>query len=268
MLRRVTRYDTATVLFVAVVAFAGTHLGFYSFTHSSEILSFGCLALIAYRLCVRRPLEALDLLGLGALCGMLVVVRAHLVLYLPLIFGVAVWRLLRESPARRWPAWAGLVSLFAAPVILAVVQVGMVNNWMTGSPLRSPYSFGDAGFRSLDLVRPDFLTVLVHPWHGLLTYHPLYALCFALVVAGIFRGSRPARLLHLGIAATLLGHLYIQAAWYCWWLGLWSLGNRGFGVGALLLVPVLAHAMQPGVATATFRAGRRCRWPARSGRCC
>jgi hypothetical protein len=244
VLRRVTRYDTATVLFLCVVGFTGTHLGFYSFTHSSEILSFGCLALIAYRLCVSRPLNARDLLGLGTLCGMLVMVRAHLVLYLPLICGVIAWRMLHEQPHDGWPKRAGLAALVVAPLTFAVVQVATVNRWMTGSPMQSPYSFGDAGFRSLDLASPDFFTVLLHPWHGLLVYHPLYALGFALVVAGAFRGSRPARLLHLGIGLTLLAHLWVQASWYCWWLGLWSLGNRGMGVGALLLLPVLAWAMR------------------------
>jgi hypothetical protein len=244
MLRRVTADDTPLTLFVAAAAFAGTHLGFYSFVHSSEILSFGCLALIAWRIGARRPPGPLDLLVIGALAGCLVLVRPNLVVYLPLMFGVLAWRSARElrAPGAVPRVWSAV--LVVIPILFAVGQVLWVNRWMTGSLFRSPYTFGDGAFRSLDLARPELLAVLIHPWHGLLVYHPVYAVAFVLVLARIFRGSAGSRWLHLGIAATLLVHLWIQAAWYCWWLGMWSLGNRGLGTAAVLLIPVLAHAMR------------------------
>jgi hypothetical protein len=243
-LRRFAEDETGIVLFTAAAAFAGTHLGFYSFVHSSEILTFGCLALILYWLSVRTPLGRLDALGVGVLCGCLILIRPHLVLYLPLVLCLLTWRLSRQylvSSPHRQMAYLGAI---AAPPILALAQVLWVHRWMTGSMLRSPYSFGDGSFRSLDLFDPELLAVLFHPWHGLLVYHPLYALLFGLVVAGVFRGTRRVRLLYLALALTLLAHLWVQAAWYCWWLGMWSLGNRGLGVAAVLLVPVLARAMR------------------------
>jgi hypothetical protein len=243
ILRRVTHHGAGVAPFIAAAAFAGTHLGFYSYFHSSEILSYGCLALIAYRLFAGGPLRALDVFGIGVLSGCLVLIRPNLLLYLPLVLGVLARRLWSEDRTSGTGQRAIHVASFAPPVLAALFQVLWVNRWMTGSLWRSAYAFGDGAFRSLDFTRPELLAVLVHPWHGLLVYHPLYALAFVLVVVGIFRGSRPSRWLHGGIAATLLAHLYLQAAWYCWWMGLWSLGNRGLGVGAVLLIPVLARAL-------------------------
>ena len=45
-----------------------------------------------------------------------------------------------------------------------------------------PYVYGGAGFTSVDLWHPELRAVLVHPWHGLLSYHPLYGVAFAAVV--------------------------------------------------------------------------------------
>jgi hypothetical protein len=42
----------------------------------------------------------------------------------------------------------------------------------------------------------------------------------------------------------LLLHLYVQAAWYCWWLGTKTFGMRGLTTGAVLLVPLLAHTLR------------------------
>jgi hypothetical protein len=239
---RLTGRHVAATCFLTVVAFAATHLGFYSYNHSSEILSFGCLSIIALWLWKRDRLDAIDLAGTGTLSACLVLIRPHLSIYLPLVIGVLAWRLRQEKPRPSAGRWGFYATLFVGPVAAALTQVLWVNRWMTGSAFGSTYSFGNHSFRSLDLADPEWLAVLLHPWHGLLAYHPFYALAMLLLGIGIFRGTGPSRWLHVGIAITLAIHLYLQASWYCWWLGLWSLGTRGFGVAAVLLTPVVAHA--------------------------
>ena len=105
---------------------------------------------------------------------------------------------------------------------------------MTGSLLGSPYSFGDGAFRSLDFARPELAAVLLHPWHGLLTHHPLYAVGFAALIVLIVRvRSLPERLFWLSCAIVIVLHVYSQAAWYVWWLGKQTFGMRGLGVSAV-----------------------------------
>jgi hypothetical protein len=236
--------DAVKTRFLLIVAFTATPLGYYSFNCSSEVLSFGCLALVSFWLWARARPDWIDALGVGTLAACLVLTRPHLAVYVPLIVGVFSWRLWTGDPRPGPKKWLGHGSLLTLPVALALTQILWVNRWMTGSVLGSTYSFGNAYFRSLNLADPEPLAVLLHPWHGLLVYHPFYALGIGLAVLGIFRGSRAERALHLGITTTLAIHLYLQAAWYCWWLGMWSLGNRGFGVAAVLLVPVVARALR------------------------
>ena len=243
LLRRLTGGDMTLTLFIAAVAFAGTHLGFYSFNHSSEVLTFGSFALAAYLLYAGQRLGPLHLLGVGAAIGALVLTRPHLGIYLPLLFGYIFWRLLQQREDGVVRRALG-IALAATPPLIALLQIILVNRWMTGSVIGSTYSFGDGSFRSLDFARPELLATAFHPWHGLFVYHPLYALAFIILLVGAFRASRGERWLYLGIAVTLLLHFYIQAAWHCWWLGLWSLGNRGLGIAALLLLPPLARIMQ------------------------
>jgi len=110
---------------------------------------------------------------------------------------------------------------------------------MTGSFLGSPYVWAEGDFRSVDLGRPQLGAVLLHPWHGLLVYHPVYALSLLALSCG-FRGATPAgRHLRTAIALLVVGQIYLQASWYCWWMGTGTFGMRGLVTAA----PVLAAAL-------------------------
>src|SRR5262249_28085006 len=52
------------------------------------------------------------------------------------------------------------------------------------------------------------------------------------------KGTEPERLLRLALAGVLLMHIYIHAAWYCWWLGGFTFGMRGLAIASVALVPV------------------------------
>jgi hypothetical protein len=104
---------------------------------------------------------------------------------------------------------------------------------MTGVWYRSPYSFGDDQFKSLDLTRLHWFEILLHPLHGALIYHPLILL--GLVRQIHLSRAAPTRREQITwlcwVAASAVTFLF-HAGWYCWWMGLGvTFGMRG------LLVP-------------------------------
>ncbi len=222
----------------AGLGFVATHLGYYSHVHASESFSFAALALGARWALAGRPGRVLDALVVGSCCALLLLVRPQLLPYGVVVLGVYAVRLRREAPDRS--IRLGLCA--AAPLAVAAIQVAWANRWMTGSLFVSPYTFGDGGFRSLDPSRPELLAVLVHPWHGLLVYHPFYALAFAALVTRLVAARDASeRWLCAAIGAAVLANYGIQASWYCWWLGTGTFGMRGLGVAAVLLVPIFVR---------------------------
>lgn len=213
--------------------FVGTHAGFYSMSHASESLSLAPIALLTW-LALRRPrLQVGDALWIGVAAAVLILVRSYLAIYaLP-----AIVRLILDL--RRDGAWAyaRVAVLGGLPGALALAQVGFVNRWMTGSPLQSPYVFGFGAFRSLDFAHPEFVAVLLHPLRGLLTYHPLYALGFAATAVFVVRaGQRLGRPVAAAMLFAVFVNLYVQSAWYVWWLGGRTFGMRSMVGAALPLV--------------------------------
>jgi hypothetical protein len=125
----------------------------------------------------------------------------------------------------------------------AVAASQIVNRWMTGSMFLSPYVFGDAEFKSVDLLHPHPFAVLFHPWHGLLSYHPFLLVPLLLLggsVISVLRGrSGKSGFLAPAVFVAFCAQLWIQSAWYCWWLGTDTFGMRAF---APAVVPVLIGA--------------------------
>jgi hypothetical protein len=243
LIGRATR-ERELVLFGLGAAFVGTHAGFYSINHASESLAFGVGGLMIALLTTRRPWGLASNAWLGASAALLVLVRAQHVLYaLPaLLLGAArSWREQRGKGALRHTLGLGLVF---APTALAVAQTAIVHRWMTGSLLRSPYTFGGEGFASLDWRDPEVLAVLAHPYHGLLSYHPLYGLGFLALIACIVRApTRDERVLWTVGLGAVLAHVYLQAAWHVWWLGTLTFGMRGLSISVVVLVPALLRAI-------------------------
>ncbi len=255
-LGRAAEGRTSIVLFGAGAAFAGTHAGFYSHAHASESLAYGAGGLMIAALTAADwgPSRAFHV---GVTAALVVLARPQLAPYAVGAVALAMARSWRGGPSRH-----GAV-LAAAPGIVSALVAVTVNRWMTGSPARSPYAFSGQGFASLDWRHPELAAVLAHPFHGLLAYHPLYALgAVALAVSVVRAPSREERALWLTAAAAVTAHLYLQAAWYVWWMGTLSFGMRGLAFAALVVVPALARA----VATAGRR--ERAAWCAATLVCC
>jgi hypothetical protein len=230
LILRASRHDVWLSGFGLVLLFVATHAGYYTRSHASESLCFGPLAVLTWLALRRRRLTAEDWIYLGVSVGLLLTLRSYLAVYaLP-----AIVRGLLDIGIRRPRRLFAAAAFASTPALLGVACVGMVNRWMTGNALRSPYSFGEAGFRSLDWWSPEVWAVIAHPWHGLVSYHPIYLVA---VPAGAWlllqrhdAGRRPV-LLAFGVA--MIANLYIVAAWFVWWMGTGTFGMRGLAPTAL-----------------------------------
>jgi hypothetical protein len=236
--------ERGLVLFGLGAAFLGTHAGFYSLSHASESLAFGAGALMLALLTTRRPWGLASDVWMGGAAALLGLVRAQHVLYaLPalLLSAARSWREQRGIGAARRVVGFGLLLL---PSALVAAQTAIVHRWMTGSLLRSPYTFGGEGFTSLDWRDPEILAVLANPYHGLLAYHPLYGLgLVALVVCIAHAPSRDERAVWVAGLVAVAAHIYLHAAWHVWWLGTLTFGMRGMSLSAIVLVPALVRAV-------------------------
>lgn len=245
LVRHAAHGDVQWAIYGILIAITGTHLGFYSRSYGSETFSFAFLAVMILWVITRKKWRVLDLLVVGCLAGLLVIIRSQFLIYSLPLFGLMYYHIGTTRETRSRLLTVSLLAIPVIPLFVALAQVALTNRWMTGNFLGSPYSFGNAAFRSLDFLHPEFLAVLFHPWHGLISHHPVYLLGFiALMVLTFQSSSTSERIFYFGYALAILAHLYLQAAWYVWWLGTQTFGMRGMGVSAVVLVPVLIRFMR------------------------
>ncbi|MBI5507733.1 MAG: hypothetical protein HY903_03155 [Deltaproteobacteria bacterium] len=247
------------------VGFIGTHLGFYTLSHASESFSIALVAVLGVVL-VHRDTDNWRTAALaGVSTALLVTVRSYLVVYAAAPCLAVLLTTLQSARRGRRPWWRAsmVAALVIVPPLLGVLQILGVNAWMTGSPFRSPYVFGNAEFRSMDLSRPDFVTIFTHPWHGLLVYHPLYLVAGLATATAVWRQRHQLDLRWVGlVAAATAIHVWLQASYFCWWLGTGTFGMRGLAVLGVVLLPGLAWTLN------AERGWRRVFWLAPCTGCC
>ena len=270
VLVRVAEGNEWLALFGGGALFIGTHAGLYSHSYATEVFANALIAVLWALALTRdewRPI--LDGVLVGALTGLLLLVRAHVVLYaLPTLWLAVFGRSTIAEDLRRLQVVSGRPSrdstprlgaipfefvsgrllamrmiAVAVPIAIAVAQYTTVNRWMTGSLTHPPYVYGGDGFTSVDLWHPQLAAVLTHPWHGLLSYHPLYGIAFVALVAEAWRTGR-LRALWVVTVVAVVAHVWVQAGWYIWWLGGSTFGMRGMAPAALPLVAGLVAAIR------------------------
>ena len=229
-----------TVLFALCAGFLGTHLGFYSITSGSELLSLAPVSVLAVELVRPMRRHSNSVILVGCCTAMLIMIRPYLGLYALPTLTVTLLRLLQEP---RTLLRISYTFLLASALVACCFQVGQVHSWMTGKWTQSPYVFGDQSFHSFDFTSPEIMAVLFHPLHGWLIYHPLYALGFvAALVLARTAADRRERILWLTILLLVTIHLLIQSAWYCWWLAAdWSFGMRGMTPAAIPAIAAIVR---------------------------
>lgn len=231
----------ATILFISL-SLLGTQFGFYVFVHSSESMSFMPIAGIVYWLLTRQKYSVSDTMVLGLFSYIIVIVRLQLILYcIPAFVLVMIDELMSHEKKTKLVRLILKMIVFIVPIFAALLQIGIVNRIMTGSILHSPYTFGDEEFRSLDLRHLQIAAILFHPWHGLISYHPIYLICLPVIVYILNRvRSFRVKIFLILFAAVAVTHIVIQGAWYVWWLGQGTYGMRGLSAFFVLLTPLLA----------------------------
>jgi hypothetical protein len=236
------RHATLFVLSLAA-AFIGTHAGFYSIFHSSEIFALSTLAVAVFWALSAKPERVRDSLVIGVVSGLLLVVRVNLIMYVVLPLATRAFIVWRGYGNRLSKAVFLHAIAMGVPLLVYGVQLMLFNYWATGIPSRSPYVYGDSGFRSVDFAHPMFGTMLFHSWHGLLTYHPLFVLGPIALVALILRRdlATSERALAGYALFAVCAQFYIQASWWCWWNGTGTYGNRTLAVAGVVLIVALAR---------------------------
>lgn len=243
-----TRGSRRDALLLFAAALLGTHWGFYALVHSSESLSYFPLAGMVYWAASRDRYAAGDGFVVGCFAYMLMLIRVQLAIYCIPVFAWMVWTVFEQLDVRSPSGWRrALLTLLAlgAPPLSALLQTSALYSLMLGSSTASPYVFGDDGFSSFSLARPELRAVLVHSWHGLLSYHPLYGLAFCALVALVAsRRSWKQRVALGSLLLVMALHVLLQAAWYVWWLGTGTYGMRALGLWFIVGMPALAPLLR------------------------
>lgn len=243
LLRLATQRNPALFVLSLAAAFIGTHAGFYSIFHSSEIFALSTLAVALFWAFTAKAERVRDSLIVAVVSGLLLVVRVNLIMYVVLPLAARAFIVWRGNGKRLNKAVVLHAIAMAVPLLVYGVQLLLFNYWATGIPSRSPYVYGDSGFRSVDFAHPMFATMLFHSWHGLLTYHPLFVLGPIALVALILQRDLAAseRVLAGYALFALFAQFYIQASWWCWWNGTGTYGNRTLAVAGVVLIVALAR---------------------------
>jgi hypothetical protein len=239
LLKMAARGDRLLAAAGAALAFFATPAGYYSISFSSELFALASCSLLFYFALAPGTLGVARAAGAGVSAAILVTVRTQLVLFAVFGLSICLYKLWKSrTHSRADTVWsAGFLSL---PLAVGAAQVALTRFWMTGSPWKSPYLFGDSGFRSVEYFNASRWASFVHPWHGLFIYHPFFLVGIA-ALAWLAARSRPRleRGLWLGACAVVAVQWIHQASWYCWWMGDGTFGARGFVVASLLCVPAV-----------------------------
>jgi hypothetical protein len=214
--RLLQRYFPPTIVAATLLALlAGTSLLHYATFDStwSHAFAFALVSAFLERLDARRGDRLADEVVLGAISGLLILVR-HTHALVPLFFlGAEMLGTRREvGGARRVPI------VEAAIAALIVMPQLWLYHRATGHIFISAYD--TPGFSFLT---PHVFGVLFSAKKGLFFYAPL----LLVALGGAFWLPAPLRAWRLPAALLLAVHTYLIASWFDWQLGA-SYGHRGF----------------------------------------
>ncbi|MBI1248206.1 hypothetical protein GC197_10245 [bacterium] len=238
-------FDDKLALLGVLIAFVATPLGYYSRSISSESLSLFPAGILLYQtVLIWKRKENVNWWAIGSATYLLLIIRPYL--------GVYAWPVLlvgwfQESGAGR------LRSLAISTVFIgvALLQIGTANYWITGNPWRSPYSYGDDEFRSLDFAHPRYIdNVLFDSLHGEIPIHPLVGIGLVALFIWTIQQARQKQWSSVGLGALSLIavaiNVWFQGSYY-WWCSTYGFGLRGLylmGIPASIVVVGMLHHAQ------------------------
>ena len=208
-------------------------------SHAASVFAVS-LFLYVWRAPSRRPRLRWILIGAGAALVLMARQQDGVILLVPA--GAALvhdgWR----RCARTLPTMLPFISVGFIPLFAIQMLV-----WHT---LRGSFvSYAYRGQEFEYLTRPYITAVLFSSNHGVISWHPIIAVCLlGLALLSIREYPVIGRLALVCFAA----QLYMLGAWWCWWMGN-SFGHRGF----LGLTPLFILGLAAVLARLTHRWTRR-----------
>jgi hypothetical protein len=231
--RLLRRHFTESVVTGTLAALLfGTSLYHYATFDSvwSHAFSFALVAALLERLDAWRPGRLRDDLVIGALAGLMILVRhTNIIVPVCLVLAARSFRLALTG--------AGVASLIVLPQLWLYRRA--TGHWIVSS-------YGSLGFTFAD---PHLWGVLGSVTKGAFFWAPL----LLAAVAGLAWVPASLRRWRLPSAVILIVHTYVIASWWDWQFG-GSYGHRGFVDVYPLLAPGLAAVFAGAGATARQRA--------------
>jgi hypothetical protein len=235
------RYYKPWIVFgVIMCLFWGTNMYYYITREAgmSHIYSFCLFAVFLYltpRFYEERKTPVSLIIGMGALAGLIVLIRpTNIVLLLYFFFyGVKDWETLTQ---RVWHYRANLRTVWLFPIFSFLVFIPQMIYWQYISGEYILYSYGDEGF--IYWSSPKVNDVLFNIKNGWLMFTPMAFLMIIGLLIGSFRRLVNMRL----ILVILLICLYTFSSWWCWWFG-GGFGHRSFIEFYTLLAFPLAYLL-------------------------
>jgi len=201
-----------------LTALLGTNLIHYvakepAMAHAAGVAVFNILLFLVARWSSGdRRIRPVQGILWGALIGLLFLVRNTNILLLPILVVIA--------RASRRVSFGEVASIVAGAAAVAALQP--VSLYFLWGRLRFS-TYVDESFTS---GMSGVINTLGSPRHGLLVYHPWYAILFLLVAYAAIRVPQLRRICIAAIASFLLMAL-ANGTWCCWWFG-YGFGNRAF----------------------------------------
>jgi len=196
-------------------------------SHSASVFAVSLL-LYVWRAPALHPRLRWMLMGIGAALVLMARQQDGVILLVPV--GAA---LLHDGWRGAWPTLrAALPFVSAGFAPLFAIQM-LVWHTLRGSFVTYAYRGQDFAY----LTRPRIAAVLFSSNHGLISWHPLIAVClFGLVLLSLREQPVIGRLSLVCFAL----QLYVAGSWWCWWMGN-SFGHRGFlGLTPLFILGLAA----------------------------
>ncbi len=216
----VSHYFSANISLLATLIFwAGSPALFYFIcepylSHLASIFAVGAF------LCFWKfELLSADVRAvlMGLMAGIIAMVRQQeiVVVIIPVAFAIS-------SPdfSFRKIRIIRLTLLFATSFLLAFSIQMIVWKILAGSFI--VYSYAESG-QFWSVLSPRIFDVLFSSNHGLLIWHPIFAIC----LLGLLASRRLSRAVKLAFFLAFLCQLYVTSSWSMWWMG-HSFGNRAF----------------------------------------
>jgi hypothetical protein len=215
-----------------LTALIGTNLFHYvvrepTMAHASGVALFNILLFLTVRWDGHRSrIGTVHGILLGALVGLLFLVRNTNVLMLPVLAAIVM--------TGRRVSFREVVPIAGGALVVAALQP--ISLWFLWGQVR----FSSYINESFTAGMPGVISALVSARHGLFVYQPWYAILLLLVAYGANRAQR-LRPVCLAAIASFLLMAVANGTWWCWWFSL-SYGNRAFieTLPALSLVAALA----------------------------